>query len=368
MNNAEKVVSKFGGQTALAKMLGKTQSTIQHWCKTGSIPAKWQSKLIELAESSSIDLSPSDLVASGEGAISVIPPKTQAPEATFSGSLTIGDVELPCYVLSDGRRVISRTGATAMLTSAKGGGNLESYMRVEALQGYMPAELPMIEFAIPGVVNKTVLGMSAETFLDICKAYVTAREAASSKMTERQIKIAVQANMFLVACSKIGLIALIDEATGYQYERSEDALRFKLKVYLEEEMRKWEKTFPDELWREFGRLTNWKGGLHQRPKYWGKLVMELVYGYLDKDVAEWLKTNAPKPRGGQNYHQWLSSQYGLKKLVEHLWMLVGMASACTSMSDLREKMAERFGRVPVQLRLFLPPGPSNGTRAPGSNK
>jgi hypothetical protein len=364
MNNAEKVVAKFGGQTALAKLLGKTQSTIQHWCKAGNIPAKWQSKLLELAETSSIDLSPSDLVLNEE-AISIEPPKDKIPEATFSGSVSIGEVELPCYVLSDGRRVISRTGATAMLTSAKGGGNLESYTRVEALQGYLPADLPMIEFSMPGVVNKTVLGMSAETFLDICKAYVTARESASAKMTERQVKIAIQANMFLVACSKIGLIALIDEATGYQYERADDALRFKLKVYLEEEMRKWEKTFPDELWREFGRLTNWKGGLHQRPKYWGKLVMELVYGYLDKDVAEWLKSNAPKPRGGQNYHQWLSSQYGLKKLVEHLWMLVGMASACTSMSELREKMAERFGRVPVQLRLFLPPTPSKMPRGTG---
>jgi hypothetical protein len=63
-------------------------------------------------------------------------------------------------------------------------------------------------------------------------------------------------------------------------------------------------------------VSNWKGTVTQRPKYWGKLVMELVYEYLDKDVAKWLKENAPEPRHGQNYHQWLSGQYGLKKLVE----------------------------------------------------
>ncbi len=168
--------------------------------------------------------------------------------------------------------------------------------------------------------------------------------------------------MFMAACSKIGLIALIDEATGYQYERAEDALRFKLSVYLEEEMRKWEKTFPDELWREFGRLTNWSGSVTQRPKYWGKLVMELVYDYLDKDVADWLRKNAPKPRHGENYHQWLSSQYGLKKLTEHLWMLVGMASACVTMRELRDKMGERFGKQAVQFTLYLPPGISGLTR------
>jgi hypothetical protein len=46
---------------------------------------------------------------------------------------------------------------------------------------------------------------------------------------------------------------------------------------------------PDELWIEFGRLTGWKGGVQRRPKYWGRIVNELVYQYLDKDVYDWLK-------------------------------------------------------------------------------
>ena len=119
-------------------------------------------------------------------------------------------------------------------------------------------------------------------------------------------------------------------------------------------MRKWEKTFPDDLWKEFARLTNWKGTVTQRPKYWGKLVMELVYGYLDKDVAKWLKDNAPEPRHGQNYHQWLSGQYGLKKLVEHIWMLIGVSRTCENMVELRQRMAELNGRTMVQLMLPIP--------------
>jgi hypothetical protein len=165
--------------------------------------------------------------------------------------------------------------------------------------------------------------------------------------------------MFLASCAKLGLVALIDEATGYQYARAEDALRIKLRAYLEEEMRKWERTFPNELWVEFGRLTRWAGTVNQRPLYWGKLVMELVYDYLDKDVADWLRKNAPKPRHGQNYHQWLTAQYGLKKLVEHIWMLIGMASACTTMRELRERMAEKFGRQSLQLTLYVPSSMTN---------
>src|SRR5437879_2610856 len=110
-------------------------------------------------------------------------------------------------------------------------------------------------------------------------------------------------------------------------------------------MRKWEKTFPDQLWEQFGRLTNWKGSLHSRPKYWGNLVMEIIYGYLDADVAQWLREHAPKPQRGQNYHQWLSEQYGLRKLVEHIWKVIGVASTCQNMDELRKKMRDLYGHV-----------------------
>lgn len=355
MNAAQTVIEKFGGQSALAKLVGKGQSTVQHWAKVGVIPAKWQGQILQLAQERGIDLSPSDLMPSAKPAREATK-QPAIPSAKWFGSLQMGDVEVPCYVLDDGRRVISRTGATDVLTEKKGGGNLESYLGVEALKAFIPVDLPgqMIEFNLPEIVNKTVRGIEAETFLEICRAYVKARDA-KALTTDRQETIAIRSGMFLSACAKVGLIALIDEATGYQYDRAQDALRFKLKVYLEEEMRKWEKTFPDELWKEFGRLTNWKGSVTHRPKYWGKLVMELVYEYLDKDVADWLKKNAPKPRHGENYHQWLSSQYGLKKLVEHLWMLIGMASACNSMHELRAKMGEKFGRHPVQYLLYAPP-------------
>ena len=115
-----------------------------------------------------------------------------------------------------------------------------------------------------------------------------------------------------------------------------------------------EKTFPDQLWAEFGRLTNWKGSTNsQRPRYWGKLVMELVYDYLDKDVADWLRENTPTPQRGQNYHQWLSSQYGLRKLMEHIWMLIGMASSCQTMNQLRQMMADRYGRQGVLFMAYV---------------
>ena len=355
MNAAQQIIQKFGGQSAVAKLIGKGQTTVQYWTKTGVIPAKWHALLLRIAQEQGVDLSPSDFIAMGAETSQVQDGK-RIPEAKWFGTLQIGEAELPCYVLDDGRRVISRTGATSVLAGKKGGGQLEKYVAAGALRAYIPSDLAdkMIDFSIEEVKNKTVRGIEAETFIDICRGYVKAVNDAAV-LTESQEEMARKASAFLAACATVGLIALIDEATGYQYDRAQDALRVKLKAFLEEKMRPWEKTFPDELWLEFGRLTNWHGSVLQRPKYWGKLVMELVYDYLDKDVADWLRNNAPAPRGNQSYHRWLSSQYGLRKLMEHLWMLIGMARACKTMRELRERMAATFGRHPVQVTVFVPP-------------
>jgi hypothetical protein len=356
MNAAQRIVDKFGGQSVLAKLIGKGQSTVQYWTKSGAIPSKWQAKLLAIAQDQGIDLTASDFVKVPEV---VAQSPGGLPVAEWQGDLEIGESTLPCYVLNDGRRVISRTGATSILAGKKGGGQLEKYVAAGALPAYMPPDLAdkMVDFSIPEVVNKTVRGLTAETFLDVCRGYLRAFSDGKLK-GDAQTEMAHKASAFLAACAGVGLIALIDEATGYQYDRAEDALRVKLKAYLGAEMREWEKTFPDELWKEFGRLTNWQGSVTHRPKYWGKLVNELVYDYLDLDVAKWLRENAPKPRHGQNYHQWLTDQYGLKKLIEHIWMLIGMARACKSMEELREKKAEASGRQKIRVTVYVKPKPS----------
>lgn len=354
MNSAERVIDKFGGQSNLAVLLGKTQSTIQYWAKAGVIPARWHGKLIVLAKDNGVDLRPEDFIEilNVKDAIVENENQTSSPVALWPGTLSIGQADLPVFVLQDGRRIISRNAATNVLTGTKSG-DLESYLNVTALENYLPADLAgqLIEFVLPGLEHKTTIGISAEAFLDICTAYVQALDEGKLQ-TPRQKAIATKAGMFLASCAKVGLEALIDEATGYQYVRAEDSLQFRLRLYLEKEMRKWERTFPKELWEQFGRLTHWEGALHQRPRYWGKLVMELIYDYLEPDVANWLRENNPSPRKGKNHHQWLSEQYGLKKLTEHIWKVVGMAMACNSIRELQTKMAESYGRVPTQYSLF----------------
>jgi hypothetical protein len=327
---AARVITKFGGQSSLARALDMKQSTISHWAKTGTVPAKWHSKIIQAASDRGMSVSAGDLVSTP---MVVKVQATEIPVAITGAWLTVGDdddwYKVSCYVLNDGRRVISRTSALGALAESEErnvGGDLQRYLR--PVQDFLRVDIEdeLVEFLLDNVANKKVAGITADFFLQICRAFIKASRAGALH-SDVHNDIARNASAFLAACANVGLIALIDEATGYQYIRPEDALQVKLRAYLEEEMRPWQKTFPDELWVE----------------------------YLDADVFEWLKANCPAPRGGRNYHQWLSDQYGLKKLVEHIWMVVGMASACQNMLELKYRMAQKFGRQPYQLMLFLDP-------------
>ena len=276
------------------------------------------------------------------------------PVARFQGELMLGDTSVDCYVLETGERIISLR-ATVRALAQKDHGRAGDYTGITALKPFINKELVAGDsrtFLIPGNPNPAK-GITAEQFLEICTAYVRALEAGTLS-TKRQAEIAVRCSIILASCAKVGLIALIDEATGYQYVRADDALQLKLKAFIADELREWEKTFPDELWYQFGRLTNWEGSLHLRPKWWGKLVLELVYHALDQDIADYLRENKPPPRKGLNYHQWMTQNYGLNKLVAHIWKIVGIAETCQDMRELRDRVAEKYGREPVQLTMYFP--------------
>jgi hypothetical protein len=182
------------------------------------------------------------------------------------GLVSLGKSEIECYVLDTGDRVLALRGVVRSLAGTDSG-NLESYIGVQSLRPYLDSKSVLesaVDFHIPGT-QFPARGIRAEAFLDICGAYVSALDD-EVPMTPRQVQVATKASILLSACAKIGLLALIDEATGYQYERKEDALRLKLRAYIADELREWEKTFPDQLWEEFGRLTRWGGSLHSRPK------------------------------------------------------------------------------------------------------
>lgn len=275
------------------------------------------------------------------------------PFAKWRGKIDLGGDELDVYVLNTEDRVISMRSAVTAITSTPGG-DLETYIGAKSLKPFIDKDLlleELVQFSIPGT-QFLGRGMTTAQFETICRAYVQALYKGEN-LTDRQREIAIKCAVLTSGLTRTGLDALIDEATGYQYERAEDALQVKLRAFIADELREWEKTFPDELWEEFGRLTGWETPLQTRPKWWGKLVTEMIYDTLDEDVAKYLKENKPAP--GIRWHQQLTENYGVRQLVSRCYEIIGMAKTCDDMHELRQRVAQHYGKKPVQLTLYLKP-------------
>lgn len=355
MSRVNNLISRFGSQSDLARAIGTKQSTVQYWSSTAKIPIKWHAKIIAAGKVIGLHIDPIELQGSrapqqSQTVVGAEQGSLRSPFAKWRGQIDLGGDELDVYVLNSGERVISTRAAIKSLSSTDSG-NLGNYIGVSALKSYINSDLilgELLEFSIPGT-QFLGRGMTTEHFELICRGYVQALYE-KAPLTPRQRDIAVKCAVLTAGLTRTGLDALIDEATGYQYERAEDALQVKLRLFIAEELRAWEKTFPDELWEEFGRLTNWGGPLSSRPKYWGKLVIELIYDTLDPDVAKYLRENRPGP--GVRWHQNLTENYGARQLVARCYEVVGLAKSCKTMGELRQKVAHHYGKQALLFGVY----------------
>ncbi len=355
MNRAGTVISRFGSQSDLARALSVRQSTVQYWYSKGQIPIKWHQKIIDAGKNIGLHITPAEFQSCSATLNetiknSDIASSPDSPFAKWRGHIDLGDDSLDVYVLDTKQRVIAQRSAVKSMTNVDSG-KLGNYIGVSSLKPYINSELilgGLLEFAIPGTQYKG-MGLTTEQFELICRGYVQALYEGAP-LTEKQRQIAIKCAVLTAGLTRTGLDALIDEATGYQHERSEDALQVKLRAFIAEELRAWEKTFPDELWEEFGRLTNWRGSLTSRPKYWGKLVIELIYDTLDPDVAKYLRENRPPP--GIKWHQNLTEDLGIRQLVSRCYEVIGLSKSCQSMHELRKKVAHHYGKQAMLFNVY----------------
>lgn len=353
MSRIETLITRFGSQSELARLLETKQSTIQYWVTTGRVPAKWHQKIVDAGKAIGLRVDPLELQPSRTMPQTIEISDQSYPSSPFAkwrGKIDLGGDELDVYVLDTQERVIS-LGATVKAIADAESGDLAKFIGVSSLNPFINKDLilaELIEFSIPGTQFKGK-GLTTEHFELICRGYVQALYEKAN-LTERQKQIAIKCAVLTSGLTRTGLDALIDEATGYQYERAEDALQIKLRLFIAEELRAWEKTFPDELWEEFGRLTNWKGPLNSRPKYWGQLVIELIYDTLDQDVAKYLRENRPAP--GIRWHQNLTENHGVRALVSRCYEIVGLAKSCQTMGELKKKVSHHYGKQALLFNVY----------------
>ena len=192
------------------------------------------------------------------------------PKATHAGELKFGEIAIPCAVLEDGRRVVSQRGfykglggKSVPTKTLQADPDLPAFLSAKTLQPFISDRLKLvlktpIKYRIDGVKavgGGIAHGIPAEVIPDICDVYQQAKEAGG--LHYRQEKLALNAYAILRALGHVGIVALVDEATGYQAVRERDALHQILAEYINEELMPWSKRFPDEFYVQMFRLREW---------------------------------------------------------------------------------------------------------------
>ena len=286
--------------------------------------------------------------------------------------LKIGDLELPCYVLSDETRVLTQEGFLAALgraRKAKGGhgaagteddvGRLPSFLAANNLKPFINDEL--LEATRP-VVFRTpsgtkAYGYRAELLPRVCRVYLEARDAEA--VLPSQAHIVRAADILMRGFAEVGIAALIDEATGYQRDRAKDALAKILEAFVAKELQPYVQTFPADYYEQLFRLRGLKYPPENprfRPQYFGVLTNDIVYERLAPGLLEELKKQAKKDEKKSHLHRRLTQEVGHPKLREHLASVVTAMKLSTNYADFIEKLNRLHKRYSSQASLELEEG------------
>lgn len=272
------------------------------------------------------------------------------PKATHYGVWKIGEsAKIECYVMDNKERVLSLRGAAKSMGLVGGGSlalvrNLNSqwispYLS-DGLRDWLEKanrnELPQYRTKAGGKFTP----FGADIFVDLCKSYIDARHDGVLKM-ESQIAVADKLYAIMTAFAKTGLSAIIDEVTGYQYDREKDELQKLLSKYVSEELMPWTKRFPDEFYKQMFRLKGWTYTGTNRPQYVGKLTNQYIYDQLPEGVLQELKEKTPK---NKKLHQSLTESVGVPHLDKQLQKTIGLMQA----SDTWEEFEILFEKAMKQ--------------------
>jgi P63C domain len=290
------------------------------------------------------------------------PTATGLPVAQYGSPdrpLRIGNTEIPCYVLNDGRRVIVQGGMFTALdmkqgTAGRGGGDrLAKFIATKSINPFVTDHLASliihpIKFRTPAG-GAIAYGYEATILADLCDAVLAARR--EGRLNYQQDHIAAQCEILVRAFARVGIIALVDEATGYQDQRAHDALARILERFIVKELQPYVKTFPPDFYKEIYRLHGWTYPpvQNRHNSNLGKLTNDLVYDRLAPGVRDKLHELTPRNPSGrlkQKLFQRLTPHFGHPKLREHLGAVV-----------MAMKMSEDWKGFVVVANRLLPKYP-----------
>ena len=286
----------------------------------------------------------------------------------YRGELNLGGMVIPCYVLEDGTRVLSGRGMILSLKMVDddkkddlSGTRLARYLNQKTLNPFIYREKTPGHFdaIICNDGGAKINGYEATVLVDICDAFLEARQAIS--LSPRQEIIAAQCEILVRAFAKVGIVALVDEATGYQQDknRAKDELQKFLSQFISDEASRWVKTFNDSFFEMIYRMHGWNWTMtHKRPGVVGTWINDIVYERLAPIVITELKKIKPKKNKRtrkDRHHQHLTEDVGRPKLKEHLAAVEALGRASGyNWAKFMQMLNAAFPKQYQQLDLLFP--------------
>lgn len=276
-------------------------------------------------------------------------------KATHEGILKIGDAEIPVAVLEDGKRIITQNGVFKALDRPSRGttrlDQIPTFMDAKNLQPYVNQDLMDVinKVEYKGMNGKTQEGYDANILPLVSDLYLQAR--ASGDLLKSQMETALKCEILVRSLAKIGITALVDEATGYQYDREREELQKILKGYISEELLPWQQRFPHEYYKQIFRLNGWEynvSNLKLKPSVVGKWTNTYVYKQLPKGVLEELKKITPKDDDGkhkEHLHRRLTEDIGHPNLNNQIVTVVTIMKLSKNWKDFNKKFNDLYGQT-----------------------
>lgn len=278
--------------------------------------------------------------------------------------LKIGEVEIECYVLEDGTRVLSGRGmqqAIGLGGEAKThGSKLRDFLSLDTIKPFVNNELAMavndpVRFIRPGRGGVPAIAFEATLLIDLCEAIIKAKSAKGFRT--QWLPLAYQAQIITLSFAKAGIVAAVDEVTGYQEIREKDAIQKIINKYLTDYARKWTKVFPNEFWEKLLRVKGYESyiGL-PTPSFVGHWVNNIIYDRLAPKIRE--KLNELNPRNEKGYrkhknHVFLTEDHGVPELKDHItktMVLMDAASNAQEFEKLLNRSLPKYGST-MELNL-----------------
>jgi hypothetical protein len=291
-------------------------------------------------------------------------------KATHYGELNLNGFSISCAVLEDGRRVFSER-SLANAFGIKGGGSywkkkkeqgavLPEYLSAGYLKDLISNELKdKFESAVPYLSKSGALinGVEVDVLPEICDIYITA--AKTIKNNKTLTIVSENAYSMLKGFAVVGIVALVDEVTGYQDVRVKDALQQILEKYLLEASKKYEVTFPLELYKQWFRLNGWEWkpeNAKKRPGIIGKWTNQYIYSRMAPGLLKELERKNPKNAKGYREYKhfsFLTDDIGEPRLREFFGGLIALAKATSTWKKYTELIERAYPAIGDQFKLDL---------------